>query len=404
MARTGIRFRPPNLQGPPEIDWVLLRAFGPPSIGVGAVEELDRQAACHIAQQLSLMARIRTRTPRETLEVEVGSEGVELFDREAVLNAGMALQHEQVCRDLAGLAHQLSIPFIWLKGMALQLMQATPPGSRRTGDIDVLVPSESSGRFYEVLIDSGCEPSGIRAPEHHLSVLQHALGSAIEIHHEIDGVRFDDRGYATAEQCFEGNLVVEAEGIPPGTLLPVESLLVAHLLTHGLSHHGMAPEAYPVFQLLADLQDLGIGQPAGKSVARESVAWIAGDVSGEEVSAVIELLRRLSAGERSAGFMGDASGSATLLRHWLAGCLDADYAKSLKLGRRLEGSRGRNPLLEIVRTAWRAVWLSNHQVEILYGRPGTAMGYLGWRLWRPFELVGRTLSSAAAWLRLQRPK
>jgi hypothetical protein len=152
------------------------------------------------------------------------------------------------------------------------------------------------------------------------------------------------------------------------------------------------------------LQDLGFGQPAGKALAPESVAWIAGDVSGEEVSAVIELLRRLSAGERSAGILGDASGSATLLRHWLAGCLDADYAKSLKLGRRLEGSRGRNPLLEIVRTAWRAVWLSNHQVEILYGRPGTAMGYLGWRLWRPFELVGRTLSSAAAWLRLQRPK
>ncbi|MGB5572927.1 MAG: hypothetical protein WBO69_06065, partial [Thermoanaerobaculia bacterium] len=118
MARTGIRFRPPNLQGSPEIDWVLLRAFGPPSIRVGAVGELDRHAACDIAQKLSLMARIRTRTPRETLEVEVGSQSIELFDRDSVLNAGLALQHEEVCRDLARLARELSIPVIWLKGMA----------------------------------------------------------------------------------------------------------------------------------------------------------------------------------------------------------------------------------------------------------------------------------------------
>ena len=100
--------------------------------------------------------------------------------------------------------------------------------------------------------------------------------------------------------------------------------------------------------------------------------------------------------------MGDASDSATLLRHWLAGCLDADYSKSLKLGRRLEGSRGRNRLLEIVRTGWQAVWLSDRQVELLYGRPGSAIGYVGWRLWRPFDLVGRTVAAAAAWLRLKR--
>lgn len=404
MARTGIRFRPPNLQGSPEIDWVLLRAFGPPSIRVGSAGELDRQTACDIAQKLSLMARIRTRTPRETLEVEVGSESIELFDRDTVLNTGMELQHEQVCRDLARLASELSIPVIWLKGMALRLMQATLPGSRRTGDIDILVPRESGARLYETLLESGCEPSGIRAPEHHLSMLQHALGSAIEIHHEIDGIRFNSRTYAAAEECFERNLAIEAEEVPQGTFLPAESLLVAHLLTHGLSHHGQAPEAYPAFQLIADLQDLGFGQVEGKSVARESIAWVAGDVSGEEVSAVVDLLRRLSAGETSSEIIIATSNAATVLRHWLAGSLDPDYLNSLKLGRRLEGRGDRNRPLEIVRTAWRAVWLSNNQVEILYGRPSTAIGYLGWRLWRPFDLVGRTLSSAAAWLRLRRPK
>ncbi|MGB5552799.1 MAG: nucleotidyltransferase family protein [Thermoanaerobaculia bacterium] len=402
MARTGIRFRPPNLQGSPEIDWVLRRAFGPPSIRVGAVGELDRQTACDIAQKLSLMARIRTRTPRETLEVEVGSESIELFDRDTVLNTGMELQHEQVCRDLARLARELSIPVIWLKGMALRLMQATLPGSRRTGDIDVLVPSESGTRLYEALIESGCERSGIRAPEHHLSMLQHALGSAIEIHHEIDGVRFDDRAYATAEQCLGGNLVVEADGIPPGTLLPVEPLLVAHLLAHGLSHHGKAPEAYPAFQLLADLQDLGKGQPADPAIDPVSTAWVAGDVSGQEVSAVIDVLRRLSAGEKSSTITCAESDSATLLSHWIAGSLDPDYLQSLKLGRRLDSQRGRGRARQIARTGWRAVWLSDQQVEMLYGQPRSALGYLGWRLWRPFDLIGRTCSSVAAWLRLQK--
>jgi hypothetical protein len=314
----------------------------------------------------------------------------------------MALQHVQVCQDLAQLARRLSIPVIWLKGMALHFLQATPPGSRRTGDIDVLVPKESGRRLYEALIDSGCERSGIRAPEHHLSVLQHPLGSAIEIHHEIDGVRLDMRDHATADQCFERHLAVEAEGAPPGTFLPVEPLLVAHLLAHGLSHHGKAPEAYPAFQLSADLQDFGFGQPAGRSIDPDSRTWVAGDVSGEEVSAVLDVLRRVSAGEKSSEITRSDSASATLLSHWLAGSLDPDYLQSLKLGRRLEGQRSRGRTRQIATTGWRAIWLSDQQVEMLYGQPRSALGYLGWRLWRPFDLIGRTCSSVAAWLRLQK--
>lgn len=402
MPRTGIRFRPPKLRGSREIDWVLLRAFGPPQVGGGAAEGLDRQRACTIAQKLSLLARIRARTPRETLEEEVGSERLRLFDRDAALYTGMVLQHEEACRDLAELAGRMSIPVIWLKGMALQFIQATPPGSRRTGDVDLLVSKESSTRLYEALVDEGCQRSGIRAPEHHLSALQHPLGSAIEIHHEIDGVRFDDRSPATADQCLDRGLLIEAKMLPSGTLLPVESLLVAHLLAHALSHHGRAPESYPPFQLLADLQDLGFSDPAGRSVARDSVAWVASEVSGEEVSAVIDLLRRLSAGEVSTAIMSTASDSSTMLRHWIAGSLEADYSQSLKLGRRLEVKPGRNRLLQIASSGWQALWLSNHQVEILYGKPRTALGYLGWRLWRPIDLVGRSISSAAAWVRLKR--
>ncbi len=93
------------------------------------------------------------------------------------------------------------------------------------------------------------------------------------------------RAYATAEECFERNLVVEAEGVPPGTFLPAESLLVAHLLTHGLSHHGQAPEAYPAFQLIADLQDLGFGQP-------EESQWPGNRLPGSQAMSVEKRFRQ----------------------------------------------------------------------------------------------------------------
>jgi hypothetical protein len=296
----------------------------------------------------------------------------------------------------------MSVPVIWLKGMALQFLEATRPGSRHIGDIDVLASRQDGTRLFEALVESGYQPSGIRPPEHHLSLLRHPTGSAIEIHHEIDGVRFGSGGCVTADQCLQLSRVFEARGFPQGVFLPVEPLLVAHLLAHGLSHHGKAPEAYPPFRLLADLQDLGFGGPNGKSIDPDSFAWVTAEVSGEEVEAAIDVLQRLSAGEPGSAVIGDDSEAATLLRHWIAGSLDPDYLQSLKLDRRLEGPSGRGGPGQMVKTGWQAIWLSDRQVEMLYGRPKTALGYLGWRLWRPFDLVGRTLRSVAASLRLRR--
>ncbi len=39
---------------------------------------------------------------------------------------------------------------------------------------------------------------------------------------------------------------------------------MAHLLVHGLGQHGFSPGAYPLIQLLADLQDLGFTGEQGE--------------------------------------------------------------------------------------------------------------------------------------------
>jgi len=384
------------LQGSPEIDWALRRAFGVPD--AAALADLDPQAAYDLARKLAVRARIRSRTPRERLEAEIGSQAVADFDRETVLNTGMLLQHERVCRDLASQAQRMTVPLIFLKGMALHFLGVISPGGRRIADIDVLVPRQSSEEFHQALIRAGCEPSGIRAPEHHLSVLKHPLGSAIEVHHEIDGVQFDEAGHATADQCLERDLVVGADEMGKGVFLPTEPLLAAHILAHGLSHHGRAPGSYPAFQVLADLQDLGCGSQGATAVPKKVLNWIAADVSREEAEATLMLVQDLSESIPASDLLRGEGVKTVLLRHLLAGALSAEYLQALKLSRRLAATGDRGRLVGILATTWQSVWLSRLQVEMLYGQPRTAFGYLGWRLWRPFDLAGRTVRSAVAWL------
>ncbi|MEN8164875.1 MAG: hypothetical protein ABFS37_12155, partial [Acidobacteriota bacterium] len=52
-------------------------------------------------------------------------------------------------------------------------------------------------------------------------------------------------------------------------------------------------------------------------------------------------------------------------------------------------SRGRSATL--LRTLWGATVLTRGQVHALYGKPKSTWGYWGYRLYRPFDLIGRTL-------------
>jgi hypothetical protein len=53
----------------------------------------------------------------------------------------------------------------------------------------------------------------------------------------------------------------------------------------------------------------------------------------------------------------------------------------------------------LLRDAWRTVWLTDTQIEQIYGLPDSFLGYWARRLWRPFDLVGRTIRFGLAWAR-----
>jgi hypothetical protein len=120
------------------------------------------------------------------------------------------------------------------------------------------------------------------------------------------------------------------------------------------------------------------------------------------VAAVEDLLERLEPGELPSGIVEGSRDSSVLLRHMIAGQLSEDYRQSLKLGRQFESSSGGDFFRQAVRSTSRALWLTDGQIDMIYGAPESRLGYLGWRLWRPFDLVGRSVKSAWAWMKVRR--
>ena len=52
----------------------------------------------------------------------------------------------------------------------------------------------------------------------------------------------------------------------------------------------------------------------------------------------------------------------------------------------------------LAKTVRGALLPTKAQIDILFGPPRTELGYWGWRLWRPFDLVLRAARYGFAWL------
>jgi len=392
----GIRFNPPPIDLPPEVDWLLARAFGPLIEDV-STGNLDPERILDLGERLALLARIRSRFAEETLRRALGEQSVEPLRRDFYSNVATMMMHETALCDIAEVSSQAGFSIILLKGMALQFLGKLIAGSRRLADIDILVPETECQPLYHALLESGFSRSGAAEPGHHLSVLFHPLGSALEIHHTIDGVRLSRQGNATADLCLQGRHALKLTGFPDHCYLPSEPLLLAQLLVHDLAQHGKAPDSYPAFQLVADLQDLGPPQFENARLIQEVKGWTSRALSAAEIEAAIELTRRLSGGEAGSSIAHEDSDCSVLLRHFAAGALDPTYVDSLKLSYRLEAKPGRGRLESLARTAWGALWLTDLQVELLYGQPKSSAGYLAHRLWRPFDLLIRLIRYSKSW-------
>jgi hypothetical protein len=200
------------------------------------------------------------------------------------------------------------------------------------------------------------------------------------------GVRPDAGGSATVAALARAGLLEPAPGLP-GCSVPARPVQMAHTLVHGIGQHGFWPASYSLLRMLADLIDLGFHGEADAPLAERAVRLVARDVAPEEAEAVRGLCQALALGEEIEEV--SAPGSAALLRHILAGRLDAGYAAALRLSLFREQPSDRRPVVRMVRTALSALFLSRAQIDAVYGRPRHPLGYLGRRLARPFDLLRR---------------
>ena len=227
------------------------------------------------------------------------------------------------------------------------------------------------------------------------------MGGGLEVHHRLIGIRVADENGVSAAECLSMGLCKKVSSLVGDCFVPTETLLLAHFLVHGLAQHGMSPQAYCSLRLLADLQDLEFSGPRGEAFFKRAFGWIERAVSRQKVEASRELLRRFEAGERASRIVDADDDAGFLLRHMLAGYDDVDYQRALTLLRLLEefdsSKRGR----AVLRNAGRALWLRRAQIDVIYGRPKTSLGYLGWRLWRPFDLVRRLVRAGLSAFRLK---
>ena len=182
---------------------------------------------------------------------------------------------------------------------------------------------------------------------------------------------------------------MQAEGLTAGSFVPEHSVLSAHALVHGIAQHGLSPDTYPWSRFLGDVQDLGAGETGWGEILETVFPWIERDVALDEVEAVLGLMDRLGRGEDSMDVAGGDDHAALLIHHLVAGVQDEDYVRAMRVRRQTRSLTDRPRWLRLAKDGWRTVWLTRPQVDKLYGTPKSGLGYWGWRLWRPFDLVGR---------------
>ncbi len=369
---------------------MLLRAFGP--AGAPLPEAVEPAAALALARRFEVSARIAVRQGRERLAAELGEEAAAGFarDRARAAAGGMRLMEE--VRQVAGVAADLDMPLACLKFAALEGSGLLAAGSRGACDVDLLAPGERAGELWQALLAAGFRSSGFPEAEHQLPALTGPLGGVVEIHRHLPGVRLEGAASASFAALDRAGLLRPLPDLPGRCAAPLPEVLAAHVLVHGLGQHGYWPSSYSLLKMVADLLDLG-------ELTDRAAAWVARDVSADERAAARGMVRRLAAGEDPAGWRGLEE---ELLRHILAGRLDPEYAGALRLGLFRPQPSERSRPVQLARAVLGAIFLSDAQIDAVYGPPGGRLGYLGRRLARPFDLLRRLGSYGARWARLRR--
>jgi Uncharacterised nucleotidyltransferase len=386
-----LRFHPPRLAFTPEVRWMLLRAFGP--AGAPFPQAIGPAAALATARRFELSARIAARQGRAPLSRELGAETADGFARDRATAAAVGMRLMAAARRIAEQAALLGVPITFLKFVALEATGRLAPGSRDACDVDALAPESQAGELWQALVAAGFRASALPAPEHQLPALEDAEAGAVEIHRSLPGVRLAAGASATWEALDRQRLLVALPDFPGRCSAPAPEVQAAHVAVHGLAQHGWWPSSYSLLRMAADLIDLG-------ALTGRALTWVARDVSAAEGEALRRLCSRLAAGEDPAA--GWDEPEETLLRHMLAGRLDAEYERSLRLGLFRAQPSDRPRAVRLARSVLSTVFLSDAQIDAIYGPPRSRLGYLGRRIARPFDLLLRLGRYGANWVRVQR--
>ena len=367
---------------------MLLRAFGPP--GAPFPEPFDAGAALVAARRFEVSARIVARQGRASLGAELGPAGAAAaagFQRDHAGAAALGLRLLALAGEIAEAAAPHGLPLVLLKFAALEKAGFAALGARSACDLDVLAPENRDGELQQALLALGWRLSRMPAAEHQLPPLEHPHGGVAEIHRVVLGVRLDGGASATVATLERHGLLLPFPDLPGRCAAPAAHVLAAHALVHGLGQHGWWPASYSLLKMVADLIDLGIHTDA--ALAARAAALVERDVPAEEAAAARDLCAALAAGDDLLANAEPETGASVLLRHVLAGRLDAGYAAALRLGFFRSQPSDRAPALRFARSVLAAVFVSNAQIDAIYGPPRGPLGYLGRRLARPFDLLGR---------------
>lgn len=384
-----LRFRPPLLAISPEIRWMLLRAFGPAGAPFPGV--IDAEKGLGLARRFEVSARIAARQGRGRLAAELGAEVGSRFARDRTAATASGLRLMAAVRQVAETAAPLGIPLAFLKFAALEGTGLLAAGSRGACDIDVLAPGGKEVELQRALAAAGYRISGMPGMEHQLPPLSAPSGAVVEIHRHLPGVRIGGGPSSTFEILDREGFLIPLEDQPGRCSAPAPEVQAAHVLVHGLGQHGFWPASYSLLKMIADLLDLGDG-----ALTPRALAWTGRDVPAAEAAAVRSLCLRLAAGEDLESWDGPEE---VLLRHILAGRLDPEYERALRLGLFQPVPSDHPRPVQLVRSVLDAVFLTDAQIAAVYGPPRTRLGYLGRRLARPFDLLWRLGSYGLARLR-----
>jgi len=373
-----------------EIRWVLLRAFGPPAQVCS--HRIDPARATELATDLGLVERIGARAPADLLVAELGREAArQLTAARLRAVAGVGALAELVA-ELAAMAASSSIPIVPLKFAGLHAGGHLLLGSRGAGDVDVLVREQDAERAAWLLGARGFQPVGMTAAEHHLPPWQDGRGRMVELHTRLPGLRVPGHArFCGFEDLESAGGLRPAPGFGDACHLLRPHPMVAHLVAHGLAHHGGADD-YPVARMLADVIDVLAGDC--RTLGAGAREWLDDHVGGLE--AVLGLCDRLKAGDLDGLAAGAAPPEAGLLRHVLAGSLDADYRSRLVVGHLLHPLTDRGRWRKVMRMVRYSVFPSDADLAARFGLPSARLVDRRLRLVHARRLPGRMLELARA--------